>query len=431
MRIKLFSLILGSLWVGHSIAADTHYSIGFESQLSRHVVQPSFFPVINGGLNGASDYSSYDLSIRSSMEHPSVLAITSKNFFYQLSPSESSFKLSIGRKWTNWSTGDEIWGLGILNPLDAWDRLRSRSQGLTGLFAHSEGDWIAFDLFASYLALPETMPNVVIENDQFKFYHPQSVSAGPQTFDLLNQPTPLGYKLLIPELNKILLRPSLITSFSIHKESSPIQGRLTAGYLPLNYFPVALDASLSIPINTIVVNLRPRLLNHAVYSAEISCLPEENTEIGVSATKDQIFTEKSLPSDYTTASLGSTMYYTTWIRFRNFRLSHLYSEGGLGPDVGPYASQNQNVFSSRILYRNATQLSWSWNEWMVRLLHEYSVNANWIALDWNHDWDNNWSTVIGGDLIAAEKISAADRGAEFLPDMRALDRFRLGVKYVF
>jgi hypothetical protein len=431
MRIKLFSLILGSLWVGHSTAANLDYSIGFESQLSRSVVQPSFFPILNAGILGSSERSNFDLLIRSSIEHPSILAITSKCFFYQLTSSDSTFQFSIGRKWTQWSEGDEIWGLGIVNPLDAWDRLRYRSQGLTGLFGHSEGDWITFDFFASYLTLPETMPNVVIENDQFKFHHPQSVSAGPQTFDLLNQPTPLGYKLLIPEIGSILLRPSLLASFSTRKEISSIRGRLTAGYLPLNYFPVALDASLSIPINTIVVNLRPRLLHHAVYSAEVAYEPAENAEIGFSVIKDQIFTEKSLPSDYTTASLGSTMYYTPWIRIGSMRISHLYSEGGLGADIGPYSSQNQNVFSSRILYRNATQLSLTWGEWVFRLLHEYSVNANWIAMDWNHSWDENWSTVFGGDLISAEKLSATNRGAEFLPDLRALDRIRLGVKYVF
>jgi len=431
MTFQLFSLILGSLWASNSFAAGTDYSLGFESQLSRNVVQPAFFPIMSAGMDGSSDQSDYDLKIRFSLEHPGVFAATSRNFYYQLTSKDSSIELSIGRKWLNWNEGDEIWGLGILNPIDAWDRLRSRSQGLTGLFAHTEGDFIAFDLFASYLTLPETMPNVVIENDQFKFYHPQSVSAGPQTFELLNKPTPLGYQLVIPELNTILLRPSIVTSFSTRKDLGPIRARITTGYLPLNYFPVALDAALSIAINTIVVNLRPRLLSHAVYSGEIAYQFEEKSEIGFSLTKDQIFSEKSLPGDYTTASLGSTIYYTPWIRIGAFRLSHLYSEGGLGADIGPYASKNQNIFSSRVLYRNATQLTYEWKEFSGRLLHEFSVNANWIAFDWNHSWDEDWSTVVGGDLISAEKLYASDRGAEFLPDLRALDRIRLGVKYVF
>ncbi len=432
MKFLLTSLIFGLSELGGAHALATEFHVGTEEQLYRGgVVSPNFFPILKMGFQGSSPHTEFDLELKFSAQHPKANALVSKNLFYRFQEAESSFQIAVGRKWINWSEGDELWNTGIINPLDAWDRFRPKSQGLTGIFMSAENDSIRFDLFGSYLMIPEVMPNVVIENNQFQFFHPQSVSSGPQTFELLGKQTNIGYNVALPSLNKLLIRPSILSSIESKNSISPIHVRLTAGYLPLNYFPVALQAGLIINNANIIVDLNPRILAHAVYSGDLSVKVTDEIKIGFTAIRDEIFQENSIPADYTTATLGATNYFTPWLKLGDLKASYLYSTGGLGPDEGPNANPNQNLFSSRILYRNAAQISYEIGEFNAQILHEFSINADWIAMDWKKQWNQNWSTVLGGDLISAEKLSASDRGAEFLADLRAVDRIRLGVNYVF
>jgi len=431
MTILFFSLI-GALCHlnGPTVQAAT-LRLGAESQFYREVAKPNFFPIIRAEVDGQTEQTEFDLQFRFNPSHPQANALTSRNFHYRFFESSSPFQISVGRKWINWSEADEIWNTGILNPLNSWDRLRPSSQGLSGLFLSSENESIRIDLFASYLMVPESTPNVIIENDQFQFYHPQSVSSGPQTYELLNRPTPMGYRLAIPSFGKLLLRPSLLGSIESRKSLAPFHIRVTAGYLPLNYFPVALQAALNINLDQIVVDLHPRILSHAVYSTDLSAELGESTRLGFSVIRDEIIAENALPSDYTATALSATNYLTPWVKFGAFRLSQVFSFGGVGADLGPNANPNsdQNLFSSRLLFRNATQLTVELDEITARYLHEYAVSGDWIALDWKKQWTANWSTVLGGDLINAGQFNASDRGAEFLGDLRALDRIRLGVTY--
>lgn len=426
MRLILSFLFIGSGLGGSAFAFSPDFHLGLESSFSREVVTPAVFPIMRAGLESSADDHGLDLELKFSLAHPIVHAVSSKNAYYQF-----PFQLAVGRKWINWSQLDENWGLGAFNPLDAWDRLRSKSLGLSGFFFAVENENVRIDLFASYLMLPEINPNVIIENHQFNFYHPQSVSAGPQTFELLNRPTPLGYNLLIPNLARILFRPSVSFAVDSKKTIDPFNAKISYGYLPLNYFPMALQASLAIPIDQIVVDLRPRLLSHHLFNTEVALEVNEETRGGFSMLIDQLVREDSIPADYTTATLGTTTYWSPWIKFKNFKLSHVLSYGGIGVDTGPYANSTHNIFSSRILYRNATQLQFSISDFTAKLLHEFSIDANWIAVDWKHQWCENLNVLIGVDILSAEKIVADSGGAEFLADLRALDRIRLGVNYVF
>jgi len=435
MKIILSILLLGSGLSESAYALSSDFHLGFEADFSRDVVTPSIFPITKAGFNEESASSTVDLALKLSPVHPKVFAVSSKNAFYQITDSNtddpSAFHFAFGRKWVGWSEIDEDWGLGAFNSLDSWDRLRSFSQGLTGIFIDAESNTFHFNIFGSFIFLPEITPNVVIENNSFEYYHPQAISAGPQAINLLNRPTPLGYNLLLPSLSSIIFRPSVVVSIETKKISSPVYTKLSFGYLPLNYFPIALQASLAIPIDQVVVDLRPRLLSHTLASAEVGYqwTPELNS--GISILRDQILSENALPTDYTTATLGTTTYFSPWIKWKNMEWSYIYSQGGLGADTGPYANPSQNLFSSRILYRNAAQFKFNVSEFTGKLLHEFSIDANWIALDWNHVWNSHWNSFVGGDVISAESNAAPDGGAEFLSDLRALDRIRLGVNYVF
>lgn len=433
MLLIILTLLSLKGLVKSSHAFSPIYSLGVESQGSREVVQPSLFSFLDFSLKDSEETPNLDLRLRMYFNQPKVHAFSSKNAHFTLmnEGADTHIRYELGRSWFEWNELDEIWGLGTFNVLDSWDRLRSSSQGLTGLFIKADTQMAQFTFFVSYLSIPELMPNVILENEQFKIYHPQAVAAGPQTFELLDRPTPLGYHLVLPNLSRILFRPSAAFSFKTRALLDPLKFKFSLGYLPLNHFPIAFQASMSIPLDQIVVNLRPRLLSHIVYSSDLSVDLDEALSAGTSLMIDQVIPEEQIPTDYTTATLGTLTSISPWIKVKSLRLSYLHSSGGLGTDVGPYADPIQNLFSSRILYRNALQFEMHLKEWFLKYLHEFSVNANWIALDWKKQWNSNWNSVIGGDLISAEHNAAPERGAEFLSDMRAIDRIRLGLQYVF
>jgi hypothetical protein len=440
--------------LGFSRAEANHtWNVGFESQIHRQTVTPSFFPILNLGFAleshsdvearlGATTEWRADAQLRMSPTHPQAFAITSQNAYYgDLDHSqETPLRFTFGRRLVGWSGLDSLWGLGEFEPLDNWDRLRARPQGLTGIFAYTETQQLRVRAFFSYLSFPETNPNIVIQNNRFALEHPQSISNAPQTYSLINRPTPLGYELVIPSVHQIILRPSFAFSLETRAEL-PIQAKLSYGYLPMNYFPIALQGKLGIDIDQIVVKLHPRLVHHHVYNGEISYRFDDSTSTGLMVmVKDPV--QEPLPTDYTTSILSTSTTWSPWIQYElgrlKLQLAHLWTFGGLEADVGPFAESRGSIFSSRLLYRNATQIKarttlgvQQRDSLEARYVHEYSIQGDWIAFDYVHQFKSGWSMLVGGDLIQSSLGAAADRGAEFLADIRAIDRLRIGVQYVF
>lgn len=441
-----------------ALAFSPDYHMGLEGDFSRQTVTPSTFPFVRFGLTAQSDESDtsatslgeyeykIDAEIKLSPTHPKAFTFSSQNMYFGEKDQsyESPLRFTFGRRLIGWSSLDEMWGLGIFEPLDSWDRLRSFSQGLTGVFGYTETQKFNFRFFLSYLFAPELTPNVVIENDRFVSEHPQATTTAPQSLKLLNQSVPLGYQLDIPNLTKIIFRPSFAFMMETKREI-PFYAKFVYGYLPLNYFPISLEAKLGIDINQTVVKLRPRLLHHHLYNGEVAYRFTDSFSTGFTALVDQPVPDTLTDADNTTP-LSTSYSGSPWIQyaFPKFKivLTHLWTKEGLEADVGDFVDNTgkKSLFSSRILYRNATQLAVRYElghmnphrpTLQVKGIREYSIDANWIAADFYYSFTPKFTAYVGGDVIYAEKTVSADRGAEFLADMRAIDRIRVGVTYVF
>jgi hypothetical protein len=435
-------------------ALPVHYQIGIENQLYDTNVTPQDFPWISGTArinskdddlgNISSSENEYlgDLGFRISPTHYRAFDVHSRNLYWGEPDQsfDSPLRFTFGRRLIGWSKVDELWSLGQVEPIDAWDRLRPFSQGLTGVFGYTETQKFNFRIFLSGIFLPETNPNVVIENNQFVNEHPQSISSVPQTYPVLNRPTPLGYQLDIPSIAKIIFRPSFAFSMETKREI-PFLGKFMYGYLPLNYFPIALEASYGINIQTVVVNLKPRLLQHHIYNGELAYRLNDSIQFGTVALVDQPVADV-IPANYTTTPLTSSVSWSPWIRYEiaqsQLQIAHLWVFGGLDPDVGPNSDPNSSIFSSRILYRNATQVALKTRLGKsathptlldFKYIHEYSIKGDWIAADIHYSMKTGVTLLVGGDIISSYRDVSPDRGAEFLADVRPLGRFRLGVTY--
>ncbi len=462
LRERYLASILCSVSILFPLSArafSPNFNLGFENDLSRKTVTPSEFPIVSGGVSFESEDSEVeteseaesnfeykgDIALQISPTHRKAFALASRNLYFGEKDDsyDSPLRFSYGRRLIGWSKIDELWGLGEFEPLYSWDRLRPFTQGLTGIFGYTETQQLQFRFFLSYLFIPETTPNVVIENQEFVNEHPQSVTSGPQSFDLLNRPTPLGYELNLPSISKIIFRPSVLFMFETKREI-PFYGKFAYGYLPLNYFPIALEASLGIPLDQIVVQLRPRLLHHHLYNAETAYRFSDSFSAGVIGLVDQPIPD-SIPDTDTTTPLSTSFNLSPWIQYQladfKLTLSQIWVTGGLDADVGQNAkTDGTSLFSSHLFYRNATQLALKTEivhgsshhpTLQAKYVHEYSILADWIAADFYYTIEPKLVVFVGGDLIGAERGVSLNRGAEFLADLRALDRIRAGVTYVF
>ena len=414
--------------------------LGFETQAYQSNIVPQVFPVMSAGYSFESATSAGDPKIRISPTHPKAFAILAKNLYWgrEDKVGKGTIRFSIGRHLFRWAKADELWNLGQFENLDQWDRLRPSMQGLTGAFAQLDVGDFRFGLFASGVFVPEMTPNVVIENQEFVQEHPQSIASVPKTINILNQQTPLGYNLVIPSITSILFRPSFAASVESTRRLG-IGGKLSYGYLPLNYFPIALQAQYSINLSTVAVNLQPRLLHHHVYNGEVSYRTSPSLAFGLAVLVDQPVQDE-IPSDYTTSSLTISDTWTPWVEFRNesfaVTLSQIVVAGGLDADTGPFASQSGSIFSSRMLYRNASQVAVDYRllpgnlhdpRILFKYIHEYSINGDWISGDFLYSFSKGLGVTLGGDVLSSYLDASPDRGAEFIADMRALGRVRLGV----
>lgn len=413
------------------------FKLGIESQFHREVITPQVFPILDAQLN----YQKNDLRLRVRPNDPRAFAVTSQNLNFQIELAPVS--LSLGRKHIRFSQLDQDWGIGEFEPLDAWDRLRPSPQGLTGVFLEFQTQKVQWVVFGSFLALPEINPSLVIENNQFVLTHPQSIANAPQTYTLLDRPKPLGYQLSLPALSKILLRPS--GAFKASVDLGNVQTQVAYGYLPMNYYPVALQGTLAIPLDSIVVNLRPRLFYHHLIATELQWRASNATSFGVSAL-GKLPVADELGSNETSSVLSNSLTLSPHVKhqWNSWRLlaGTIWTWGGLEADQGPFAPKDRSIFSSRMLFRGAGQIKLAWNNPMIsgswklvkmdaRYVYEWTVQGHWVALDAYWNLSKAVTLLAGGDVLHASRDFAANRGAEFLADVRALDRLRIGVSYVF
>jgi hypothetical protein len=453
-------LILGFL-IGKpqaTLAFSSGFNLGVEGQVYRDPINPAFFPVVSAGLQFKSSLSADDLiassteyegdlRFRISPAHPSAYAIGFPNLYWGMKEDGPGFpiRFAIGRKFMGWTKIDSLWSLGQIEPIDQWDRFRPFNQGLTGAFATVNTDHFTFHAFGSMVAIPENSPNVVIENQRFVAAHPQSVTTAPQTFNLLGQTSNLAYVLDIPPISTILFRPSLVASIETRKEF-PFSAKFVYGYLPLNSFPIALQgyANLGSPGGEVQVTLSPRLVNHSVYNGEVAYRAGDRLRFGMAALIDQPY-QDILPANVTYTPLTLSSTWSPWIEYRDpdfeVTLSQIWVNGGLDADQGNIKNDNgPSVFSSRMLYRNASLVSFKkkflrgtpWEPSVnLKYIHEYSIQGDWIAGDVAFKLAPDLLVYAGGDLISSYLDVSPDRGAEFLADMRAMSRARIGVNYAF
>ena len=125
---------------------------------------------------------------------------------YSLQELSNNWSVSLGRKKYDWSWADKFFERGVWEPQWGWNKMRKKSQGLTGIFLQSPEErsfhWV---LFASTGFIPDAGTKLNVSNGKLSYNSPWSPSPS-HTFELFDEDVPINYKVTRPSFGRILFQ---------------------------------------------------------------------------------------------------------------------------------------------------------------------------------------------------------------------------------
>lgn len=377
---------------------------------------------------------------------PSLYQIYGIPEAYQTYKLSSENEFTFGRKLEQWSVADQTWQLGVWQPRLRWNYLLPEQQGLTGLFFDHSQEEFGFEVFGSYLYLPDQSAKYDIENGNFKsasqyFKFPASSTA------LFGQNTPVKYSVDMPSYSKLLLQPQVAAKVRMGPKDG-LHSNVGYAYKPMNQIMMSVDGYLDLNSYNAMVNVYPRVQHHHVGTLEgIYCTKEVNVwgsvtrEWPVADTTPSTWTSQQA-SQATIASIGSDFIaFKLFTHNTRMGLSYLKRVGGDADDKGPFANQGNSLFASRYPFKEA--MLWNLHmplpgkignriSWNSKVLYEMTNQSSAIIGMLKYSIDRNWSATIGGELLSA-KVDVPSNGvnSDMISQNRANDRVYGGMTYAF
>jgi hypothetical protein len=199
-------------------------------------------------------------------------------------------QVSLGRRHYEWSKLDAQWNMmSLWSPRYTWDQLHPESIGMTGAFYSYETSTLKILSFASPIAIPER--GTPIEEKDGNIVSPNPFwKPLPSELEVLGASTRINYKLVMPSMQEILLRPN----FALRARYDLPNGlwlSLNSGVLPIHMVQMAAEPFLDSAITgKLQVNIRPQLPMRNINTAEVGFdSPEDDWNLWVSASYEQPF----------------------------------------------------------------------------------------------------------------------------------------------
>ena len=192
---------------------------------------------------------------------------------YSLQEFSNKWSISLGRKKYDWSWADNFFERGIWEPQWGWNKMRKKSQGLTGVFLQSPPEELGFNwvLFASTGFIPDTGAKLKVSEGELSYNSPWSPSPS-RTFELFDADVPIYYKVTEPSVGRVLFQsPGFATKVSWQNEE--VQWGASLAYKPMNkiyiYTPIGLTYDEEKDLHWIDTNLHGIPHYHQVLGSEL------------------------------------------------------------------------------------------------------------------------------------------------------------------
>lgn len=371
--------------------------------------------------------------------------------YYKFQTTQNS-RLFLGRKLMPWSRSDRLWKRGLFESRFMDEPLEGRPAGLTGFFLTSvdpgERGWV---VFASPLFIPEMGPRVSVQEGRLTSSNPWFRPPSDRIF-LNDNTVNMNYSIDRPEVEDVILHPSLGASYRWSEDKSPWGLRFSYAWKPMNQFmmsvPFVLNLSDVAEDIEVEARIRPTVQYHHLASLmlERNLAPRwivwadwtyERPELGdvspkaISQTTDKahIYTMTLERRPQMVNSRFATQYWLS--------LSKLI--GGDGNDRGEFSRGGESLFERRFQFHESAQLGLKTNigrvlgwplQWKLAATYDNQQGGGIFSTQMNLYSSRKFHWNISADWIGKTKESSELKNG-FTSQYRANDRYSVGARYVF
>lgn len=353
---------------------------------------------------------------------------------------QKSQTLSVGRKKKTWSSLDDRWALGVIEPVFKWNPLNRDSLGLTGLFWNVEEEKWQFSAFWSPLFLPDQGPNFEInKSGEFKKINPW-FQTPPRTF----RPFPnsdanssINYNVNRPPESEIIMQSTLGGSLEGLVQESWLW-RVSHFYKPMNQLALGYSGFYVVESREGDVDITPEVAYHRVTAVDFAWRPGP-FEFGVMGLQDEP-SQAAFEASVTAPRFESALVYSAYaqVNFGRQAISAEYMtiDGGRVREVGALADPERAPITSRYPFYQASRLRYRFKVPFTHL-DRLSMDTSWTHSDRNEfdliqirgqfEFRRRWQTYTDMQFVRANKLNS--RNHNDISSYENNDRLMVGVSY--
>ncbi|MCB0406746.1 MAG: hypothetical protein KDD34_01005 [Bdellovibrionales bacterium] len=358
----------------------------------------------------------------------------------------SLIQFYLGRKREEWSAFDDLWKLGVWQPIARWDYIHPETLGLTGAFLNVGNEWMRVKLFGTPFFLPDQGPNFELKDGRFSsnnrwFWTPQNQTT------ILSQPSHLYYDLDRPSEQDVIMHDGFAGALEVGHPHSGGWGRFSYSRKPRNQLHLGIEGKLQISKdNRTQVTVHPIVVYHNVATVEAGYKTEDLSFWG-SVTNDRP-EESGQPEDWVQSELreinifsGMLQHSLRWIGLRNSHIRYSYMQIDKRKNLAPSTLLGDTVDSSldrfmfdKVFSTEYMQQFFISNHYSLRygIKYLYSIpdEAGLFSTKIEYLVGENFIFDLGLDVLGANE-SADKAGSGLMTRYRSNDRVAVGMTYVF
>lgn len=382
----------------------------------------------------------------------SYVAVNELSFGW--SSAKETAAVIVGRHIGEWNDADETWNLGLWQPTLAVDALRIRQQGLVGLHARINGEFVQTHVYYSPLFVPTLTPDIADRNGEITS-ESRWFRSIPTTSEVIGKPTQLYFRLEIPELRELVSQHAFGGQIRAGRIDSGAWARVAVADKPMNAMFFKYDAILRARSagSRGEVELRPVVHRHQVASADVG-FKYQSGEVVLSYLEEQVrlaaveneINREGLPTDFIQQTpkplrVGSARWDQSlimpWLgRELRGRVAYLKADVEQTRDLDRRGVEQSALLPHRLNYTDAlslegkTLLSRGWT-FSLKYLRDFEQRGSQWSAEFEYRSRSNWLAYVGADTLGVDEAATNNTDTRFLNYYRQNDRVYGGLSYVF
>lgn len=363
---------------------------------------------------------------------------------FYISHKDEKTIVTLGRHVRSYSTLDEYWMLGDVQPVFRWDTIHPEQQGLTGLFIdHQITKNLEVSLFGSYTFIPTQGASYSIVDGKLTSSNPWFS----RPVDILNvqgDPFDLKYAIKAPDVSDVVFRPSWGLGFTLKNDNDSLWMRANYFEKAKNDLALPFDGALNYGANTGDITVFPQAAKHHLTTLDLGYRGDKfGATLSGIYEADTTFKVDDPPWIY---PVYSDQYKVGLNLMAHLTAAHTVEFGALRTFKnsvsvrGLPGTTELDIFTYRNQYDNAVDLRWSsvagprsygfLFKTKVRYAYDYEASTSLASFEVNCMPVEGFSVFALSDFFGGKR-EAGKVYNNLLVNYLNRDRAQAGVRFVF